>query len=78
MTNVLWLSRDIIAAWTFIGYFSLPVGCCIQSVFFRVRPHLLFPQLNLHNTRARRKASGFLHVPVSKARNPTVLVSAPC
>jgi hypothetical protein len=32
----------------------------------------------LHNTRVRRKASGFLQVAVSNARNPTVLVSTHC
>jgi hypothetical protein len=36
------------------------------------------PQLNLHNTRVRRNPSGFLQVAVSKARNLTVLVCAPC
>jgi hypothetical protein len=35
--------------------------------------HLLFPHLNLHNDRVRRKTSGFLQVAVSKAHNPTVL-----
>jgi hypothetical protein len=34
--------------------------------------------MNLHNTRVRRKASGFLQVAVSKARNPTVLVYTHC
>jgi hypothetical protein len=77
-TNAFWLFQDIIFAWGFIQFFSLPVGCCTQSVLFRVPPHLFFPQLNLHSTRVRRKASGFLHVAVSKARNPTVLVSASC
>jgi len=36
------------------------------------------PQLNLHNTRVRRKPSGFLQVAVSNARNPTVLMWASC
>jgi hypothetical protein len=41
-------------------------------------PTPTLPQLNLHNTRVRRKASGFLQVAVSNARNPTVLVSTHC
>jgi hypothetical protein len=32
----------------------------------------------LHNTRVRRKPSGFLQVAVSKARNLNVLVCAAC
>ena len=80
-TNFFYPPRDILFPWSLqiiIQFFFLPVGCCSLSALFRTPPHLLFAHLNLHNDRVRRKASGFLQVAVSKALNPTVLVSAYC
>jgi hypothetical protein len=52
--------------------FSGWVLCFSASPPDAAKPTL--PQLNLHNTRVRRKPNGFLQVAVSNARNPTVLM----